>query len=188
MTRPLRADAVRNRSRIVRAARKLIAGVGAEVGMDEIAHEAGVAVGTVYRHFPAKADLIAAIVQDRVEEISSILEGGRAAIAAGGSARDELVAVVTAVAERVGEDRALKAAAGGIVAGSLSDVEHRALTVLADIVAAGHREGSLRPDVTVDDVALILTLLPGDDIAEPGRRRWLVLTLRGILREDDRPG
>jgi AcrR family transcriptional regulator len=57
-TRPLRADARRNRQRILEAARAAFSERGAEVQMDEVARAAGVGVGTLYRHFPTKEALI----------------------------------------------------------------------------------------------------------------------------------
>jgi AcrR family transcriptional regulator len=179
--RTLRADAARNRNNIVHAAQALIAAHGVDVGMDDIASEAGVAVGTLYRHFPAKADLIAAIVGERIEEMLADLNAASARLHAGGNARDELVALVTTVAARAGEDRLLKAAAGDLVRASVTDVEHRALAALRQIVATGHRQKILYPDVTGDDVALILTLLPGREMPEPARRRWVQLVLRSVL-------
>jgi AcrR family transcriptional regulator len=184
VARTLRADAARNRANIVRAARALIAIQGVDVGMDDIAREAGVAVGTLYRHFPAKVDLIAAIVGERVETMLADLDAVLARLDAGGSARDELVTLVTTVADRAGEDRLLKAAAGDLVRPSLSNVENRAVGALRVIVATGQRQGSLYPDVTADDVALLLTLLPGEETPEPARRRWLELILRGLLPDD----
>ncbi|GAA0991184.1 TetR/AcrR family transcriptional regulator [Acrocarpospora macrocephala] len=182
--RGLRADAARNRTNIVHAARALIAAHGVDVGMDDIAREAGVAVGTLYRHFPAKADLIAAIVGERIEEMLADLDAVSARLDAGGSARDELVALVTTVAARAGEDRLLKAAAGDLVRTSLNDVEHRAVAALRQIVAAGHRQKALYRDVSADDVALILTLLPGEETPDPARRRWVQLVLRSLLADD----
>ena len=61
-----RADAVRNRASILEAARRLVAEQGTEVAMGEIARAAGVAVGTLYRHFPNKTDLLAAVVNEYV--------------------------------------------------------------------------------------------------------------------------
>jgi AcrR family transcriptional regulator len=176
-----RADAVRNRANIVGAARSLIAVRGVEVGMDDIAREAGVAVGTVYRHFPSKAELITAIVQERVDRVLADLAGAKARLASGGSAREEIVALFTSLAGMVGEDRALKVAAGDLVAQAMSKVDRRVMRELDEIVAAGHRQGSLHPDVTAEDLALMLSLLPGDETPEPGRRRWLQLVLRSLL-------
>ena len=65
-----RADAVRNRTAILEAAKQLVTEKGAEVAMGEIARVAGVAVGTLYRHFPNKADLLAAVVNEYVEALA----------------------------------------------------------------------------------------------------------------------
>src|SRR3954451_4464555 len=65
--RPLRADARRNRELILAAAREAFAEAGRDVQMPDVARAAGVGVGTLYRHFPAKEDLVRALVQDKVE-------------------------------------------------------------------------------------------------------------------------
>ena len=72
-----RADAVRNRTAILEAAKQLVTEKGAEVAMGEIARVAGVAVGTLYRHFPNKADLLAAVVNEYVEALGRLIEAGR---------------------------------------------------------------------------------------------------------------
>lgn len=71
--RPLRADAARNRARILDAARVAFAERGAEAQMDEIAARAGVGVGTVYRHFPTKQSLALAIVEQRFATIIAFI-------------------------------------------------------------------------------------------------------------------
>ncbi len=63
--RPLRADARRNRARIIDAARELFAGEQPNVQMDDVARQAGVGVGTVYRHFPDKDALMGELVRER---------------------------------------------------------------------------------------------------------------------------
>ena len=67
--RPLRADARRNRERVLRAARDAFAESGYGVPLDEIAARAGVGPGTVYRHFPAKEALFQAVVTARIEDL-----------------------------------------------------------------------------------------------------------------------
>src|SRR5919107_3739828 len=73
--RPLRADAVRNRARVLEVAYETFAAEGLSVPIDEIARRAGVGAGTVYRHFPTKDDLYRAVVENR---IITIIDGGRA--------------------------------------------------------------------------------------------------------------
>src|SRR3954470_9181061 len=75
--RPMRADARRNRDRVLEAARRVFAEYGHEAQMDEIARSAQVGVGTVYRHFPTKEALAAALLQDSFRRIG---ERARAAL------------------------------------------------------------------------------------------------------------
>jgi AcrR family transcriptional regulator len=67
--RPTRRDAVRNRERILKAASIAFADKGLDVSMDAVAAAAGVGVGTVYRHFPRREHLVAALFDDRVDEV-----------------------------------------------------------------------------------------------------------------------
>ena len=82
--RQVRADAVRNREKIIAAAREQITRLGPDTAMDTIAAAAGVAVGTLYRHFPTKADLVDAIVEEHLEIMVTEVE---AAAARAGPAR-----------------------------------------------------------------------------------------------------
>src|SRR3954465_2303509 len=75
--RPLRADARRNRERVITAAGAVFAEHGRDAQMDDVAKRAGVGVGTVYRHFPTKEALIEALAMDRFERI---LAAGREAL------------------------------------------------------------------------------------------------------------
>ena len=69
---PLRADAERNRQRLLDAARELFATRGLDVTLDEVARHAGVGTGTAYRRFPNKDALIDALMADRIGEIGAI--------------------------------------------------------------------------------------------------------------------
>ena len=68
--RPLRADAARNRARVLEVAYQTFADEGLSVPIDEIARRAGVGAGTVYRHFPTKDDLYRAVIEDRLQSIT----------------------------------------------------------------------------------------------------------------------
>jgi AcrR family transcriptional regulator len=68
--RPLRADALRNRGRILEAAEVVFAAEGIEAPVDSIAEKAGVGVGTLYRHFPTKEKLCEAILLDRLRALT----------------------------------------------------------------------------------------------------------------------
>src|SRR5256885_17263867 len=67
--RRLRADAARNRARVLEIAYDTFAAEGLAVPIDEIARRAGVGAGTVYRHFPTKEDLYRAVIEDRLNRI-----------------------------------------------------------------------------------------------------------------------
>src|SRR5690349_23270979 len=73
--RPLRADARRNREKVLAAARVVFAEHGAEAQMDDVARRAKVGVGTVYRHFPTKEALLTALSQDTFARIAERARG-----------------------------------------------------------------------------------------------------------------
>ena len=76
--RPLRADAARNRARVLDAARSAFAEAGLDVGVEEIARRAGVGKGTLYRRFPTKEALVRAIFEDILDEIEHIVGAAEA--------------------------------------------------------------------------------------------------------------
>ncbi len=81
--RPLRADARRNRERIIQSAKEVFAQHGAEAQMDDVAEQAQVGVGTVYRHFPTKEALMAELVRQKFQQL---VDGAREGLSAGGRA------------------------------------------------------------------------------------------------------
>ncbi|GAA3012880.1 helix-turn-helix domain-containing protein [Streptosporangium longisporum] len=78
--RPRRADARRNRERLVEQARIAFAESGPDASLDEIARRAGVASGTLYRHFPTRPDLVEAVLGERIAELAGL---GRELLTAG---------------------------------------------------------------------------------------------------------
>ena len=84
--KPMRADARRNRERLITAAREVFAEQGANASMEAIAKHAGVGVGTLYRHFPTRMDVVEAVYESDVEELSEAArprECGVGAVASG---------------------------------------------------------------------------------------------------------
>jgi len=155
-TRPLRADARRNRDRVLEAARVAFGDEGSDVSLDEIARRAGVGAGTVYRHFATKEALFEAVVFDRIEEL---VEEARAL-----SDHPDPGRAFESFVERLGREGARKR---DLVEALASDEIHlqlgqapsvRALTdVLAGLLQRAQRAGAVRRDISVDDVMAVLT-------------------------------
>lgn len=182
--RLVRADAARNREKILETARSQITAHGPDVGMGEIARAAGVAVGTLYRHFPTKTDLVRGIVAEHVEKLTAMAQESLARIESGQAEADhELLRFMRGVLDASAEDRALKAAALALHAETAcSQTVLRAISVLDRLVAAGRDSGRLRADLSSGDVVLLASTGPFDHPAE-SRDRWLQLVMPGLLAQ-----
>lgn len=175
-----RADAVRNRGKILAAAREWMTERGPDAGMDEIAGAAGLAVGTLYRHFPTKADLVAAIVSEYVAQVAADAEAALRRVEAGTRAAAEITALLLRVVEVSATNYAAKAAAEALGAAARAQAdEQRAAAALAGLIAAGQADGDIHPDVTVEDIYLLFTTAPTDQ-PPAARARWLTLVLPGL--------
>ncbi len=186
-THGVRADAVRNRARILDAARALVAETGADAPMDAIARRAGVAVGTLYRHFPAKDDLVAAAVTDSVTRIAELSEAALAEVDGGAAPGPVLERLFRTVAEGHATDRALKAAAGRleeptdlVAAAAPGTVEHRAVTAIGALLDRAHAAGAVRAGLDLADLVLLLGGVPGPEVPGPRRARWLDVVVAGL--------
>ena len=177
-----RADAVRNRTAILEAAKQLVTEQGTEVAMGEIARAAGVAVGTLYRHFPNKADLLAAVVNEYVEALADDAQDAWARVEAGrADAAQELLEFLERALEMISRSHAAKAVAQALGAQvEYSEPETRAIEALERLIEAGRASGRLRSDLTVSDLYILMVFYPGDGSVEV-RRRWLELIRPGLL-------
>jgi AcrR family transcriptional regulator len=145
--RPLRADARRNREKVLRAARDAFAASGFGVPLDEIAARAGVGPGTVYRHFPTKEALFEAVITARIEDL---IADARARA----DADDPGEAFYGYLARIRAESAAKRDLPDAIsVPGPLQDALFAALTVL---LSRAQQAGAVRTDITTPD--LIATL------------------------------
>ena len=177
-----RADAVRNRAAILEAAKRLVAEQGTEVAMGEVARVAGVAVGTLYRHFPNTADLLAAVVNEYVEALADDAQGAWERVEAGRSDADqELLDFLERALEMISRSHAAKSVARALGAEvEYAEPETRATEALGRLIEAGRSSGRLRRDLTVSDLYILMVFYPGDGSVEV-RRRWLELIRPGLL-------
>lgn len=183
MVRKPRADSVRNRGLILAAARQAIADRGPEVGMDEIASRAEVAVGTLYRHFPTKEALVTAIVRESMDQVADDAERSLALCEAGEPARDQLVAFIQSLITLSAENQAVLAAMEAMGASKGTDVpEARATKAITQLIDLGHESSSIPRHVTVADVYMLLATAPYGQPTSV-RDRWLDLMLTGLMTE-----
>lgn len=183
--RPLRRDAARNRELILATAAEVFAEHGIEAGYDEIARRAGIGVGTVYRRFPERAELLRALFQSRIDEVVSIAEQA----AEMPNAFEALAWFLEKSLELQATDRGLKE----VLASTITQDEHRMIgrerlsPILESLMARAKAEGTLRADVAVTDVGMHLMFMSSMSTPEQPElwRRYLALLLDGLC---SRPG
>jgi AcrR family transcriptional regulator len=178
--RPLRADARRNRERILEAARCACAEHGASVQIDDVARGAGVGVGTVYRHFPTKEALIEALV---AEKYRVAVDNARAASEID-DPWDAFADMLRRNAEMMARDATLRDALTRLSGADVplapegrADLEE----IGGRIIARAQEAGVLRDDVTLDDIGLLMSGLCAS-MGRPGDawRRHFELVLDGL--------
>ncbi|WP_431919972.1 TetR/AcrR family transcriptional regulator [Micromonospora wenchangensis] len=191
-TQALRADAARNRARVLQAAREAFATAGVTVPLDEIARRAGVGTGTVYRHFPSKNALFEAVVTDRLEQLF-------ATVRSLGDAEDPGAAFLAVFREMVAAARFNRALCEAFDAGdmrhstSLPTTRGAFRETLGQILRRAQRVGAVRVDISPDDVvALVLACVAADGTAQPntpGRLTELIIEVFHQGRTtDETPG
>ncbi|MDI6097975.1 helix-turn-helix domain-containing protein [Actinoplanes sp. NEAU-A12] len=183
---PLRRDAQRNRERILLAAREVFAARGFAATLDDVAHHAGVGVGTVYRRFPTKEALIEAIFTDRLEDLVTLAEESLAAA----SAWDGLTTFLRTSARWHAGDRGLRDAALSMDDTHFVRAGEQLSPLLEQITARAHAEGTLRPDAGFHDFPIIMAMVTEmaqhSEGCRPGLyERYLELMIDGLRA---RPG
>jgi AcrR family transcriptional regulator len=176
--RPLRADARDNRAKILTAARSAFESIGPEANLRDIARRAGVAQGTVHRHFPTKQALFSAIITERLRELASLARQLRAGDAPG----EAFIAFLTATVEHARHNRSLASvfeqAEGDedmLAAGREMDAE------LALLLDQSQAEGTIRGDIDLADIHAIAAAIlamdthPAADSADRAKRIAIVL-------------
>jgi AcrR family transcriptional regulator len=190
--RPLRRDARRNREVVLAAARRMFAEHGADCSFEDIAREAGVGVGTVYRRFPDRRTLIEAILEQRIVDVDD-------AAAAALRLDDPWAATrffVGAAARMQVEDRGLRELLHDhrFISAGLALLRRRITPAAEELARRLRDDGTARTDLTGQDLVAVIRMLgslgPGTaDPADPpeppaGFERYLDLVLDALRRED----
>ena len=182
----VRVDAQRNRDRILEAARALVAETGVDATMEDIARHAGVAVGTLYRHFPAKEDLVAAVVEDSLAQMASLTEGALAAVHAGAPPGAAIGELFREIAERHATDQAFKSAAGRldvnaeIAAAAPGSPIARSVAAISELLQRAQIAEQIRADLTLADLGVLLAAVPGAGVAPEQRARFVDIVIAGL--------
>lgn len=177
----LRADARRNRARVLEAAISAFAAEGLSVSIHEIARRAGVGTGTVSRHFPTKEALYEAIVQDRTERL--VRQAHAVADQAPGQAFfDFLSIMVNEFAVNLGLADAL-AGAGFDVEAAASSSKHDVVGAMRQLLNRAQKAGAVRKDIDAADVkALILACCTRgrQSVDARARKRMIEVVSQGL--------
>jgi AcrR family transcriptional regulator len=188
--RPLRRDAQANRDRIVSAARAAFAAEGVEVPVEEIARRAGVGMGTLYRHFPAKEDLIDAVLEDAFAAFIGAAEQALAEQDAWAGFRGFLERVFALHAENRGLKDIIAMRAHGRARAEAMRTRMRPL--LRRMIERAQEQGALRADFTAEDMPVVFwaggrVIEATAAVAPEFWRRHLGLLLDGLRAEAATP-
>ncbi|HTU88445.1 MAG TPA: TetR/AcrR family transcriptional regulator [Solirubrobacteraceae bacterium] len=188
--RPLRKDAERNRQRILDAARELFAEQGLGVTLNDVAHHAGVGVGTVYRRFPEKTQLVEELFEQQIAQLIALMEEGL----------DDpdpwqgLTGFLRRNLEMQACDRAFRQIILGTPDGAqrVAQTRARMFPLGAKLVQRAKDAGALRSDFQPEDlpmlVLMLTTILDSARDVEPELwRRYLEIIIQGMRAQPDPP-
>jgi AcrR family transcriptional regulator len=181
--RPLRADARRNYDQLVEQAKTAFAEFGVDASLDEIARRAGVASGTLYRHFPARSDLVEAVL---AEQIAELVEQGRELLAAD----DAFDAVATWLRAAIRHGLTYRGLAATVMNSALSrgkelvSAWHAEMYEVGGALLARAREsGAIDADARDADVLKMVGAIAWAAQDDPGSAdRLLAIVLNGLRR------
>jgi AcrR family transcriptional regulator len=188
--RPLRKDAERNRQRVIEAARDLFASRGLEATLNDVAHHAGLGVGTVYRRFPTKEELLEAIFEDGINELAELAESALQQK----DSWEGFVWFVERMCQITATDRGMreivysKAYGGNRVDAARVRLE----PTLSKLLERAQNDGHLRTELSPTDMP-IFGLLAGTVSEFAGHvdgelwRRYVAILLDGMRQRRDQP-
>jgi AcrR family transcriptional regulator len=178
----MRADAVRNRDRLMEAAARLFAERGVDVPLDEIARRAGVSIGTLYNHFPNRGALLDAVLPERLVELDRLAQAALAHPDPWRGFTGFLEGLFAIQARDRSMNEAISRSAGGPV-----EVEAecgRAGATLGSVVDHAKKAGVLRSDFSADDLTTLVwamsTVISKSDGDDENWRRHLGFVLDGL--------
>lgn len=181
--RALRADAVRNRARILAAAAEVFADRGLDATLDDIAAHAGVGVGTVYRRFRNKEALVDALFEKSVDQIVDLAKRAQQIA----DSWDGLVLFLELATQMQAEDFGLRDVMLHDTYGQtrVAEAKARIVPLVTELVERAHREGQLRDDFVTADLPIIELMLASvatytSDVAPELWRRYFGIVLDGI--------
>ena len=189
VSKPKRADAARNRERVLDAARAVFAERGTDASVPDIAERAGVGVATIYRSFPTKRDLVVAIVLERFRAMKDFAE---AALSADRDPWDAFPTVLISSARMQLQDRAF----GQVMAEAFDVAEVRAerdqvLDRIGELMRRAQDAGAMRRDVVAEDLPCLLSGLSGSlsmaDRSSDFWQRHIAIVLDGLRADGAHP-
>jgi AcrR family transcriptional regulator len=154
--RPLRADAERNRKKLLAAATEAFAEEGEDVALDAVAARAGVGIGTLYRHFPSRDALVVAAYLQEVDALCCAAGDLLASRPADEALREWAERFADYIAAKRSMGEALRTAVSSSDTMAFGDCRGRILGALRLLLAAGAEDGTLRPDVDPEDVMRVI--------------------------------
>jgi AcrR family transcriptional regulator len=183
----LRADAARNRERIISAAAEVFAERGLDASTAEVAHRAGVGEATLFRRFPCKDDLIDAIVETRMQEFAALAD----AAAEDPDPAEALERFMEAVIEGFSHDRGFFEAAGDrcFTDPRFDELRRHSLTATGRLLRRAQEAGAVRTDLAASDLSFLIgsaayaTSVPGPGLRDDLWKRYLRVILDGMRPE-----
>jgi AcrR family transcriptional regulator len=181
--KPMRADARENRARLMAAAVELFAERGTDVSLDAVAKRAGVGIGTLYRHFPTRAALVADTYRHEVDALVEAVPALLAEHPADVALELWMERYVSYGMTKRGMKDALRSVSGA-ESGLYAETRERILAAVGELLGAAVAAGAVRADVGADDVLRAMSAVWGitDDAAWPEQPRLLLALLMDGLR------